>query len=62
MVKVVDKAGNERIEILTPQRMIIYEDVFLFFGYLIILVALIIFVIKFRNVHANKRSTNRNER
>ncbi len=61
-VKAVDKAGNERIEILTPQRIIIYDDVFLFFGSLIILAALIIFVIKFRYGYANKRNTNGNER
>jgi len=62
VVKAVDKAGNERIAILTPQRMIVYEDVFLFFGCLIILAVLIIFVIKFKHGYANKRNANRNER
>jgi hypothetical protein len=48
IVKAVDKAGNERVEILYPQRVLVLEDVLMFVGCLIILVCLMIFIIKFR--------------
>jgi hypothetical protein len=48
VVKAVDKAGNERVEILYPQRILLYEDVLIFIVCLMILIGLIVFVIKFR--------------
>jgi hypothetical protein len=48
VVKAVDKAGNERIEILYPQRVLVFDDVLMFIICLIILVCLMIFVIKYR--------------
>jgi hypothetical protein len=47
-VKAVDKAGNERVEILYPQRILLYEDVLILIVCLMILIGLIVFVIKFR--------------
>jgi hypothetical protein len=48
VVKAVDKAGNERIEILYPQRVLVFDDVLMFIICLVILLGLMIFVIKFR--------------
>jgi hypothetical protein len=48
IVKAVDKAGNERVEILYPQRFLLYEDVLMFAVCLVILMGLIIFIIKYR--------------
>jgi hypothetical protein len=48
VVKAVDKAGNERIEILSPQRVLVFDDVLMFIICLVILLGLMIFVIKFR--------------
>jgi hypothetical protein len=48
IVKAVDKAGNERVEILYPQRVLLYEDVLMFTVFLVILMGLIIFIIKYR--------------
>ena len=48
VVKAVDKAGNERVEILYPQRVLIFDDVLIFAFCLVILVGLMIFIIKFR--------------
>jgi hypothetical protein len=48
IVKAVDKAGNERIEILYPQRVLVFDDVLMFIICLVILLGLMIFVIKFR--------------
>jgi len=48
IVRAVDKAGNERIEVLPPQRILPYEDVFLFFVCLVILIILINLIVKFR--------------
>jgi len=48
VVKAVDKAGNERVEILYPQRVLVFDDVLMFIICLVILVGLMIFVIKFR--------------
>ena len=48
IVKAVDKAGNERVEILYPQRVLLYEDVLMFTVCLVILIGLIIFIIKYR--------------
>jgi len=48
VVKAVDKAGNERIEILYPQRVFIFDDVLMFIIFLIVLTGLIIFVVKFK--------------
>jgi hypothetical protein len=48
VVKAVDKAGNERVEILYPQRILLYEDVLILIVCLMILIGLIVFVIKFR--------------
>jgi hypothetical protein len=47
-VKAVDKTGNERVEILYPQRILLYEDVLIIIVCLMILIGLIVFVIKFR--------------
>jgi hypothetical protein len=48
VVKAVDKVGNERIEILYPQRVLVFDDVLMFIICLMILLGLMIFVIKFR--------------
>jgi len=48
VVKAVDKSGNERVEILYPQRILLYEDILMLVASLLILIALIIFVIKFK--------------
>jgi hypothetical protein len=48
VVKAVDKAGNERVEILYPRRILVFDDVLMFIVCLMILVCLMIFVIKFR--------------
>jgi len=48
VVKAVDKAGNERVEILPPQRFLLYEEILMFIICLIILIILVIFVIKFK--------------
>ncbi|MEM5814901.1 MAG: hypothetical protein QXD89_00195 [Candidatus Aenigmatarchaeota archaeon] len=48
IVKAVDKAGNEKVEILYPQRVLIFDDVLMFIICLVILGGLIIFIIKFR--------------
>jgi hypothetical protein len=48
VVKAVDKAGNERVEILYSQRILLYEDVLILIVCLMILIGLIVFVIKFR--------------
>jgi hypothetical protein len=48
IVKAVDKAGNKRIEILYPQRVLVFDDVLMFIICLVILLGLMIFVIKFR--------------
>jgi hypothetical protein len=48
VVKAVDKAGNERVEILPPQRFLLYEEILIFIICLIILIILVIFVIKFK--------------
>jgi hypothetical protein len=48
VVKAVDKAGNERVEILYPQRVLLYDDVLMFVVCLVILIGLMIFIIKFR--------------
>jgi len=45
VVRAVDKAGNERIEILPPQRIIIYDDLILL---LVCLLVLTILILKFR--------------
>jgi len=48
VVKAVDKAGNERVEILPPQRFLLYEEILMFAVYLMILMGFIIFIIKYR--------------
>jgi hypothetical protein len=48
VVKAVDKAGNERVEILYPQRVLIFYDILMFIICLVILLVLMIFIIKFR--------------
>jgi hypothetical protein len=48
VVKAVDKAGNERVEILYPQRILVFDDVLMFVVCLVILTGLMIFVIKFK--------------
>jgi hypothetical protein len=48
IVKAVDKAGNERVEILYPQRVLVFDDVLVFAFCLVILMGLLIFIIKFR--------------
>jgi hypothetical protein len=48
VIKAVDKAGNERVKILYPQRILLYEDILMLVASLLILIALIIFVIKFK--------------
>jgi hypothetical protein len=48
VVKAVDKAGNERVEILYPQRVLIFDDILMFIICLVILLVLMIFIIKFR--------------
>jgi hypothetical protein len=48
VVKAVDKAGNERVEILYPQRVLVFDDVLVFAFCLVILMGLIFFIIKFR--------------
>jgi len=48
VVKAVDKAGNERVEILYPQNMFFYEEVLLFGVFLVVLIILIVFLIKFK--------------
>jgi hypothetical protein len=48
VVKAVDKSGNERVEILYPQRVLVFDDVLMFIICLMILIGLIVFVIKFR--------------
>jgi hypothetical protein len=48
VVKAVDKAGNERVEILYPQRVLFFDDVLMFVVCLVILVCLMIFIIKYR--------------
>jgi hypothetical protein len=48
VVKAVDKAGNERVEILYPQRILVFDDVLMFVVCLVILLGLMIFVIKYR--------------
>jgi hypothetical protein len=48
VVKAVDKAGNERVEILPPQRFLLYEEILMFAVYLTILMGFIIFIIKYR--------------
>jgi hypothetical protein len=48
IVKAVDKSGNERIEILYPQRVLVFDDVLMFIICLVILAGLMIFVIKYR--------------
>jgi len=48
IVKAVDKAGNERVEILYPQRVLVFDDILMFIICLVILVGLMIFIIKFR--------------
>jgi hypothetical protein len=53
VVKAVDKAGNERVEILYPQRVLLYEDVLMFVICLVILMGLMIFIIKFRYKHTS---------
>jgi hypothetical protein len=47
IVKAVDKAGNERVEILYPQRVLVFDDILMFIICLVILVGLMIFIIKF---------------
>jgi hypothetical protein len=57
VVKAVDKAGNERVEILYPQRVLVFDDVLMFVVCLVILVGLMIFIIKFRyKQHAPNQS------
>jgi hypothetical protein len=57
VVKAVDKAGNERVEILYPQKILVFDDVLMFIVCLIILVCLMIFIIKFRyKQHAPNQS------
>jgi hypothetical protein len=51
VVKAVDKAGNERIEILYPKRVLVLDDVLVFVICLVILVSSMIFIIKFRYKH-----------
>jgi hypothetical protein len=53
VVKAVDKAGNERVEILYPQRVLVFDDVLMFIICLVILVGLMIFIIKFRYKYTN---------
>jgi hypothetical protein len=53
VVKAVDKAGNERVEILYPQRILVFDDILIFVVCLMILIGLIVFVIKFRYKHTN---------
>jgi hypothetical protein len=53
VVKAVDKAGNERVEILYPQRVLVLEDVLMFVICLVILTGFMIFVIKYRYKHTN---------
>jgi hypothetical protein len=48
VVKAVDKAGNERVEILYPQRVLVFEDVLIFVICLVILMGFMIFTIKYR--------------
>jgi hypothetical protein len=48
VVKAVDKAGNERVEILPPQRFLLYEEILMFAVYLMIFMGFIIFIIKYR--------------
>jgi hypothetical protein len=48
VVKAVDKAGNKRVEILYPQRILVFDDVLMFVVCLMILTGLIVFIIKFR--------------
>jgi hypothetical protein len=48
VVKAVDKAGNERVEILYPQRILVFDDVLMFVVCLVILTGLMIFIIKYR--------------
>jgi hypothetical protein len=48
IIKAVDKAGNERVEILYPQRILVFDDVLMFVVCLVILAGLMIFIIKFR--------------
>jgi hypothetical protein len=48
IVKAVDKAGNERVEVLYPQRVLLYEDVLTFAACLVILIGFMIFIIKYR--------------
>jgi hypothetical protein len=48
VVKAVDKAGNERVEILYPQRVLVFDDVLVFIICLVILGGLIVFIIKYR--------------
>jgi hypothetical protein len=48
IVKAVDKAGNEMVEILYPQRVLVFDDVLVFAFCLVILMGLLIFIIKFR--------------
>jgi hypothetical protein len=57
VVKAVDKAGNERVEILYPQRVLVFDDVLMFIICSVILVGLMIFIIKFRyKQHAPNQS------
>jgi hypothetical protein len=57
VVKAVDKAGNERVEILYPQRVLLYDDVLMFIICLVILIGSMIFIIKFRyKQHAPNQS------
>jgi hypothetical protein len=64
VVKAVDKAGNERVEILYPQRVLILEDVLMFVICLVILTGFMIFVIRFRyentKQHENIHKTRNN--
>jgi hypothetical protein len=53
VVKAVDKAGNERVEILYPQRILVFDDILMFIVCLLILAGLIVFIIKFRYKHTN---------
>jgi len=55
VVKAVDKAGNERVEILYPQRVLVLEDFLTFVICLVILVGLMIFGIKYKNTRNNTK-------
>jgi len=51
VVKAVDRAGNERIEVLRPQKMLLFEDVFIFtLGIIFIfLVSMVVLKLKYAN-------------